>query len=278
SRSRREFPTVTVGGGFSNHVFDQFKQMAVLNLLDAVGKNYKSAIDLVQLAALKLVSQLFTAQRQRVPAGVLAQHQSRIGHAHRLRRHDFVGQRILEHAILVNSGLMRKRIAASDGLVWLHRDTCDFRQRLAGSVQLFGGNCGFVRITVAAYPHGHDDFFEGGIAGALANAVDGALHLARTLLHSRQRVRDRQTEVVMAMGGDRYLLDAGDFLAQRADELTIFLRHAVTDGIRNVDRGGAGGDHRFDYLAEKRDISTGGIFGRKLDVGAYRFRVYRFLA
>src|SRR5208282_2803670 len=148
SRSRREFPTVTVGGVVSIHVFDQFNQMAVLNLLDAVGKNYKSAIDLVQLAALKLVSQLFTAQRQRVPAGVLAQHQSRIGHAHRLRRHDFVGQRILEHAILVNSGLMRKRIAASDGLVWLHRDTCDFRQRLAGSVQLFGGNCGFVRITV----------------------------------------------------------------------------------------------------------------------------------
>ena len=49
--------------------------MAVLNLFDAVGKNYKPAIDLIEFTALKLVSQLFAAQSQRVAAGVFAQHQ-----------------------------------------------------------------------------------------------------------------------------------------------------------------------------------------------------------
>src|SRR5260370_573464 len=77
--------------------------MAVLHLFNAVGKNHKPAIDLIEFAALKLMSELFATQSQRVAAGVLAQHQSRIGHAHRLWGHDFVGQRILEHAILVNS-------------------------------------------------------------------------------------------------------------------------------------------------------------------------------
>src|ERR1035437_5250732 len=56
-------------------VLNQFEQMAVLNLLDAVGKSYKSAINLNEFSSLKLVSQLFSAQSQRVVAGVLAQHQ-----------------------------------------------------------------------------------------------------------------------------------------------------------------------------------------------------------
>src|SRR5208337_2548484 len=43
----------------SAHVLDQFEQMAVLNLLNAVGKNHKLAIDLIEFAALELVSQLF---------------------------------------------------------------------------------------------------------------------------------------------------------------------------------------------------------------------------
>src|SRR5271157_2829727 len=191
SRGGREFLAVA-GGAIAvawvavGNVLDQFDQMAVLNLFDAVGKDDKPAIDLIEMAAFKLVSQLLATQSQRVAAGVLAQHQSRIGHAHRLGRHDFVGQRILEHAILVNSGLVRKRIPAGDGLVGLHGNTGDLRQHLAGSIQVLAGDCGFVMIPVGAHPHGHDDFFERRIAGALADAVDGALHLTRPLLHSRE--------------------------------------------------------------------------------------------
>src|SRR5713101_6789583 len=65
-------------------VLDQFQQMAVLNLLNTVGKNHKPAIDFIEFVALKLVSELFAAQSQRVAAGVLAQHQPGIGYAYRL--------------------------------------------------------------------------------------------------------------------------------------------------------------------------------------------------
>ena len=160
--------------------------MAVLNLLDAVRKHHKFAINLIQFAAFELVSQLLAAQSQRVTAGVLAQHQPRIWHAHRLRRHDFVCQRIFKHAILVNSSLVRKRIAADDSLVRLHRNARDLRQHLAGLKELLAGNRGFISIAVGADPHRHDDLFQRGIAGALADAVDGALYLSRALLHSRQ--------------------------------------------------------------------------------------------
>jgi hypothetical protein len=51
------------------------------------------------------------------------------------------------------------------------------------------------------------------------------------------------------MRGDRYFLDARHILTQRADELAVFLGHAVADGVGNVDRGGARCDHGFDYLA-----------------------------
>ena len=49
---------------------------------------------------------------------------------------------------------------------------------------MFGGDRGLVRIAVGAHPHGHDDFFQRRVAGAFADAIDGALHLARALLHS----------------------------------------------------------------------------------------------
>src|SRR5580693_9137350 len=59
-----------------DNIPDQFEQVAVLNFLDAVGKNDESAIDLIKFTSLKLVSQLFAAQSQRMPSRMLAQNQS----------------------------------------------------------------------------------------------------------------------------------------------------------------------------------------------------------
>ena len=146
------------------------------------------------------------------------------------------------------------------------------------AIQLLAGDRGLVRIAVGAHPHGHDDFFQRCIAGALADAVDGALHLARTGLHSRERVRDRQAEVVVAVRGNSNFVDAGNFFTQGANEAAVFLRHGVTDGIGNIDGGGAGCDHRFDYLAEKRDVGAGGILGREFNVRAQRLGVADGLA
>src|ERR1700681_3063900 len=62
-RGRRKLLALAAGNiaaadGAACDVLNQFEQMAVLNLLDAVGKNYKPAIDLIEFAALKLVSEL----------------------------------------------------------------------------------------------------------------------------------------------------------------------------------------------------------------------------
>ena len=84
-RRRRKFLRLAAGriavavASASDHVLDQFDQMAVLYLLNAVGKNHKLAIHLIQFATFKLVSQLFAAQSQRVAARVFPQHQPRIG-------------------------------------------------------------------------------------------------------------------------------------------------------------------------------------------------------
>src|SRR5271165_3151095 len=62
-------------------ILNQFEQVDVLDLFDAVGQHHKSSIDLVKLPTLKVVPQLFTTQGQSVTAGVLAQHQPGIGYA-----------------------------------------------------------------------------------------------------------------------------------------------------------------------------------------------------
>ncbi len=77
-------------------------------------------------------SELLAANRESVAARVFPQHQPRIGNTHGLRGHDFVGQRVLDYAILVDAGLMRKRVATDDGLVGLHLEANDFTEQLAG--------------------------------------------------------------------------------------------------------------------------------------------------
>ncbi len=97
--------------------------------------------------------------------------------------------------------------------------------------------------------------------------------MARALLHSRQRVRDRQSKIDVAVRRDRNFFNAGNFLTQRADELAVFLGHAVADVIGNVNRGGAGRDYGFDDLTEKWDVGAGGVLGREFNVVAQRLGV-----
>ena len=77
-------------------------------------------------------------------ARVLTQHQFRVGHTYGLRRHDFVSQAVLEHAILMNAGFVRKCVTPDDGLVRLHWDAGNFLQQLAGGIQLLGSDTGQV--------------------------------------------------------------------------------------------------------------------------------------
>ena len=59
------------------------------------------------------------------------------------------------------------------------------------------GNC------VGPRPERHHDLLEGGVAGALAEAVDRDLDLAGAGLDRGERVRRREAQVVVAVDGDR---------------------------------------------------------------------------
>ena len=60
-------------------------------------------------------------------------------------------------------------------------------------------DAGVVRQRVGADLEGHHDLFERRVAGALADAVDGALDLAGAGLHGGERVGDGQAEIVVAV-------------------------------------------------------------------------------
>src|SRR6266480_1752794 len=78
-----------------------------------------------------------------------------------------------------------------------------------------------------------------GVAGALADAVDGALDLADAGAHAGERVRHRHAEVVVAMGGEARLVGVGHAVAYHLDQREIFLGNGVTDGVGDIDGGGA---------------------------------------
>jgi hypothetical protein len=82
-----------------------------------------------------------------------------------------------------------------------------------------------VRAVVAgAHLQRHHQLLQRRVAGALADAVDGAFDLARTALDRGQRVRDRQAQVVVAVRAEDHAVGAGHVGAQVFEQLADFFR------------------------------------------------------
>ena len=131
---------------------------------------------------------------------MLPQHQPAVRHTDGLWHHDLVSQGVLQHAILVDTRLVRKRIAAYDCLIGLNRNAGDLSQQLARRKQLLGCNARRIGITLRPNSDGHHDFFQGSVAGPLADPVDRALDLACACGHSGHGIGHGQSEIVMAVG------------------------------------------------------------------------------
>ena len=85
--------------------------------------------------------------------------------------------------------------------------TCD-TSRLVGQSRRVLMPVGQVEVSRARVLHGHDDFFQGAVAGPFAEAVDGAFDLAGPFLHGGQAVGHGQAQVVVAMDAEDDLVDA----------------------------------------------------------------------
>ena len=122
------------------------------------------------------------------------------------------------------------------------------------------------------------ELFERGVAGALADAVDGALDLPYARFDGSDGVRDGEAEVVVAVGGEDDVFDAGHAGADMRNICGVVLRDAVADGVGEVEGGGAGLDGDLADLDEEVAVGAGGVLGGELDVvavAAWRGRPWR---
>src|SRR5262249_8244688 len=157
---------------------------------------------------------------------------------------------------------------AHDRLVGLDVDAGDVGQEPRAPVDLFRPHAGLDPEEVLPRPEGHHDLFEGGVPGPLADAVDGALHLASAVLDGHQGVRHRLHQVVVAVDGDDGLAVVPDVLADPGDPLPPLSGHGVPDRVRDVDGPGAGLDDRLQHVAHVLEVRARGVLGRELDVVA----------
>src|SRR5208282_6149755 len=97
---------------------------------------------------------------------------------------------------------MRKRIRADNGFVGWNRHSEQVGDHAAGAEELARLDSSAYPVVVGAGADAHDDFFQRGVAGPLANSVDRPLHLARTIANACQRIGYRETKVVVAVDAD----------------------------------------------------------------------------
>ncbi len=226
----------------------------------------------LQALTLERVPELAQAHAERVAARMLAQHEQRFARTNALGRHDFVGLRVLEHTVLVDAGLVREGVRADDGLVRLHHHAGAQADQATGARQLRRVDAGAQAEQRRAGVQRHHDLFQRRVAGALADAVDRDLRLARAVADAGQGVGRRQTEVVVAMHRDGDVVDALHVFDDAGDHRAELFGDGVAHGVRDVERRSTRRDHRVQHLVQELGLGAAGVFRAELDVFAQRAR------
>ena len=249
-------------------IADQRQNIFVKNLSLAVGQFLEAGKGGVDLGfAVKLHTQLLQALLEGIAPAEFAQHNLVSAPAHIFGTHDFVGVARLEHAVLMDARGVGKGVCAHHRLVGLHHKACGLADHAAGRQNMPGIDIEVQAKVVAPGFDRHHHFFQAAVTRALAQAVDGAFHLAGAAnLHAGQRIGYRHAEVVVAMHGPYRLVGVGNALAQRFDEIAIELRHGVAHRVGHVDGGGALGNHGFEHAAQVVRVAAVAVFGTELNV------------
>ena len=117
------------------------------------------------------------------------------------------------------------------------------------------------------------DFFQRGISGALADAVDGQLELAHARLHRGQGIGDAQAQVIVAVRAHRDAVRAVQILDHAAEHGGVLFGHRVADRVGQIDDRRAGANRPADRFAKKIDFGAARVLGGKFDFRAMIARV-----
>ena len=107
-----------------------------------------------------------------------------------------------------------------------------------------------------------------GVAGALADAVDGHLHLTCAVEHAGHGVGRGHAQVVVAVGGEDALTGGKGIhvLVEILYLLVVLVGHAEARGVGDVAHGGASLRHGLDDTGQVFVVRTSGILGIELHV------------
>ena len=200
----------------------------VLELLDGV-----EDLGDVSGSPVEVDAQLLGLHRERRAPGELAHDDAREV-AHRDRVDVLVGLGQARGRARVHAALVRERARAHVGLVRVGREV----RGLGDEVADLGEQLELVArdAVVAHLEHERrDDADEVGVAGALAVAVHGALHVRAAGLDGDERVRDRAAGVVVRVDAERHV-ERERHLAHDAQHL---VRQRAAVGVAQHDRVGA---------------------------------------
>ena len=120
---------------------------------------------------------------------------------------------------------------------------------------------------------GHDHLFKRRVAGAFADSVDGDFRLARASHDAGDGVGRGHAQVVVAVGGYDYVVDAVDVLHEILYFLAEFPWQAVAGGVGDVDDRGPGLHYGLHDAGEIFVVGASGVFGVELHVFDERFRI-----
>ena len=240
-------------------------EVAVGDLALAVGQLLEAHEGPLEVLVVEAVAEGRETLTESVAPAQLAEHQAGAG-PDLLRLHDLEGPAVLEHAVLVDAGLMGKGIAAHHRLVGLDEHAAQLGDEPGGAEELGVVEAGGHPEDLGVKPDRHRHLLEGGVAGALADPVDAALHLAGAGTDADEGVGGGEAQVVVAVHGDGHVLQGRDLHVEPLDELTPLVGSGVADRVGEVDGRRPRLDAAVQHMGQVVRLRARRVHGGVLDV------------
>ena len=246
----------------------QRDEVVVVNELFLVPQFLETHEDRIGSGLAQIKAKLLKTHDHGVASAVFGQGQVGAAPTHIARIHDLVSLAFFEDSVLMNSGTVGEGVLSDDCLASGDLQAAEAADHARGLEDLPCRDPGRKpRENIGPCLDRHDHLLQGGIAGSLADAVEGSLDLTGTGLDGRKGIGNGHAQIVVAMDADDRFPDIPDMRAQIADQVGILPGHGIADRVRNVHRGCAGLDCCLDNFGQKLGLRARGILGRELDVG-----------